>query len=59
MLNPKKGRSSQGGDSSSGVISFCLFIPFMGFSRQEYWSSLPFPPPVVRNIDLVVLSIKE
>ena len=22
---------------------FCLFIPFMGFSRQEYWSGLPFP----------------
>ena len=19
--------------------------PFMGFSRQEYWSGLPFPPP--------------
>ena len=19
---------------------------FMGFSRQEYWSELPFPPPV-------------
>ena len=24
----------------------CLFILFMGFSRQEYWSSLPFPSPV-------------
>ena len=23
-----------------------LFIPFMGFSRQEYWSGLPFPSPV-------------
>ena len=22
------------------------FILFMGFSRQEYWSSLPFPSPV-------------
>ena len=22
----------------------CLFILFMGFSRQEYWSGLPFPP---------------
>ena len=21
-------------------------ILFMGFSRQEYWSGLPFPPPV-------------
>ena len=25
---------------------FCLFILFMGFSRQEYWSSLPFPSPL-------------
>ena len=21
--------------------------PSMGFSRQEYWSGLPFPPPLV------------
>ena len=32
--------------SSFSVISFCLFILFMGFSRQEYWNSLPFPSPV-------------
>ena len=25
---------------------FYLFILFMGFSRQEYWSGLPFPSPV-------------
>ena len=31
------------GNSSFSVISFCLFIVFMGFSRQEYWSGLPFP----------------
>ena len=27
----------------------CIFLPFhtvMGFSRQEYWSGLPFPSPV-------------
>ena len=24
-------------------ISFCLFILFIGFSRQEYWCGLPFP----------------
>ena len=29
--------------SSFGVLSFCIFILFMGFSRQEYWSGLPFP----------------
>ena len=33
----------QAGGSSSIVISFCLFILFMGFFRQEYWSTLPFP----------------
>ena len=25
-------------NSSFSVLSFCLFILFMGFSRQEYWS---------------------
>ena len=34
------------GSSSFSVIYFCLFILFMGFSRQEYWSHLPFPSPV-------------
>ena len=29
------------GRSSFSVPSFCLFILFMGFSRQEYWSGLP------------------
>ena len=31
------------GSSSLSVLSFCLFILFMGFSRQEYSSGLPFP----------------
>ena len=30
------------GSSSFCVLLFCLFILFMGFSRQEYWSGLPF-----------------
>ena len=34
------------GSSSFTVVSFCLFISFMGFSRQEHWSGLPFPSPV-------------
>ena len=34
------------GSSSFGILSFCLFILFMGFSRQEYWSDLQFPSPV-------------
>ena len=34
------------GSSSFSVISFCLFILFMGFSRQEYWNGLPFLSPV-------------
>ena len=34
------------GSSSFSVLSFCLFILFMLFLRQEYWSGLPFPSPV-------------
>ena len=34
------------GGSSSGVKSLCLFILFVGFSRQEHRSGLPCPPPV-------------
>ena len=34
------------GSSSFSVLSLCFFILFMGFSRQEYWSGLPFPSPV-------------
>ena len=32
--------------SSFSVLSFYLFILFMVFSRQKYWSGLPFPSPV-------------
>ena len=32
--------------SSFSIMSFCLFILIMGFSRQEYWSGLPLPSPV-------------
>ena len=35
--------------SSWGVISFYLFILFMGFLWQEYWSGSPFPSPVHHN----------
>ena len=34
------------GSSSFSVLYFYLFILFMGFSRQEYWSGLLFPSPV-------------
>ena len=34
------------GSSPFSFLSFCLFILFMGFSRQEYWNGLPFPSPV-------------
>ena len=34
------------GSSSFIDPSFCLFILLMGFSRQEYWSGLPFLSPV-------------
>ena len=31
------------GDSSCGVIYFCLFTLFVVFSREEFWSRLSFP----------------
>ena len=34
------------GSSPFSILSFCLFILFMGFSRKDYWSGLPFPSPV-------------
>ena len=33
-------------EKTFSILSFCLFILFMGFSRQEYLSGLPFPSPV-------------
>ena len=33
------------GSSSSGVISFCLFILYKGISRQKYWTGLLVPSP--------------
>ena len=33
------------GSSPFSILSFCLFLLFMGFSRQ-HWSDLPFPSPV-------------
>ena len=34
------------GSFSFSILWFCLFVPFMGFSRQECWSGLPFSSPV-------------
>ena len=34
------------GSSSFSILSFCLFILFIEFSRQKYWSGLPFPSPM-------------
>ena len=34
------------GSSPFSVLSFCLFILFMGFLRQGYWSGFPFPSPL-------------
>ena len=36
------------GDSSFSFVSFCLFILFMEFSWQEYWSGLQFPSLVAK-----------
>ena len=38
------------GSLSFNFIYFCLFILFMGFSRQEYWSGLPIPSPMDHNL---------
>ena len=38
--------STDPGSSPFSILSFYLFILFMGFSRQEHWSGLPFPSPV-------------
>ena len=40
------GEPSDLGSSQSSVLSFCLFILFMGFSREKHWSCLAFPSPV-------------
>ena len=34
------------GNPSFSALCFYLFILFMGFSREHYWSGLPFPSPV-------------
>ena len=34
------------GSSSFCVLSICLFIQSIRFSRQDYWSGLPFPSQV-------------
>ena len=45
------------GSSSFSILLFCLFILFIGFSRQEYWSGLPFPCPVDHILlDLSILT---
>ena len=45
-LQQHTGHLSTWGVHLSVSYLFCLFILFMGFSRQEYWSGLPFPFPV-------------
>ena len=44
------------GSSSFCVLSFCLFMLFMGFSRQEYWSGLPFPSPVDHILSWITMT---
>ena len=44
------------GSSSFSVLSLCLFILFMRFSRQECWSGLPFPSPVDILSDLFTMT---
>ena len=32
------------------IYIYCLFILFMGLSRQEYWNCLSFPSPVLSEL---------
>ena len=41
------------GSSSFSVLSFWLLILFIGFSKQEYWSDLPFPS----SLDHILLEL--
>ena len=45
------------GSSSFNILSFCLFVLFMRFSRQEYWSGLPFSSPVDILSDLSTMAL--
>ena len=45
------------GSSSFSILLFCLFILFMGYSRQEYWSGLPFPSQVDHILSYTILLI--
>ena len=48
--------------SSSSFISSWLFILFMGFLGQEYWSGLLFPSPVdhvLSELSTVMLSVLD
>ena len=45
--------------SSFRVIPFCLFMLFMGFSRQDYRSGLPFPSPVKNTLEEINSRISE
>ena len=47
------------GSLSSSILSFCLFILSMGFSRQEHWSGLPFPSLVDHILSTKMLTSKK
>ena len=46
LLECKIEQFYSGGVHLSVSYPFCLFLLSVGFSRQEYWSDLPFPSPV-------------
>ena len=47
-MGPTPSRSQVTSRHSPGT--FCLFILFTGFSRQEYCNGLPFPPPADHHL---------
>ena len=46
------------GSFSFSILSYYLFVLFMGFSTQEYWSGLPFPSTVDHSLsDLSTMTL--
>ena len=60
LQSPPRALSFRGGCEPSSALPFCPGFPWsfpflhvvkqrwalLGFSRQEHWSGLPFPPPM-------------
>ena len=61
VFTPKQGAQSlESWLTLCGPVNYTLPVPLsVGFSRQEYWSGLPCPPPKVRYPPLNLLGRGE